>query len=105
MPLQAPLLDTTSFEQLLAEARRRIPGHTPEWTNFAGESDPGITIVELFAFLTDSLLYRANRVPERNYIKYLQLLGIPLQPAAAARGIATIGNERGPAAPLPLDRG
>jgi hypothetical protein len=105
MPLQAPLLDTTGFEQLLAEAKRRIPVHTPEWTNFAGESDPGITIVELFAFLTDSLLYRANRVPERNYIKYLQLLGIPLQPAAAAHGIATIGNERGPTAPLPLDRG
>ncbi len=105
MPLQAPLLDTTGFEQLLAEAKRRIPVHTPEWTNFAGESDPGITIVELFAFLTDSLLYRANRVPERNYIKYLQLLGVPLQPAAAARGIATIGNERGPTAPLPLDRG
>jgi hypothetical protein len=105
MPLLAPLLDTTNFEQLLAEAKHRIPVHTPEWTNFAGESDPGITIVELFAFLTDNLLYRANRIPERNYIKYLQLLGIPLQPAAAARGIVTIGNERGPTTPLPLERG
>jgi len=105
MPLQAPLLDTTGYEQLLTEAKRRIPVHTPEWTNFAGASDPGITIVELFAFLADSMLYRANRVPERNYVKYLQLLGIPLQPAAAAHGIAMIGNERGPAAPLPLDQG
>jgi predicted phage baseplate assembly protein len=105
MPLQLPVLDDRNFEQLLAEAKRRIPVHTPEWTNFAGESDPGITLVELFAFLTDNLLYRANRIPERNRLKFLQLLGIPLQPAAAARGIVTIRNERGPVAALPLDRG
>lgn len=105
MPLQLPLLDTTDFEGLLAEAKRRIPVHTPEWTNFAGESDPGITLVELFAFLADNVIYRANRIPERNRLKFLQLLGIPLQPAAAAQGIVTIQNERGPVAALPLDRG
>lgn len=105
MPLQLPLLDDTNFERLLDEARRRIPVHTPEWTNFASESDPGITIVQLYAFLADNLLYRANRIPERNRLKFLQLLGIPLQPAAAARGLVTIQNERAPVAPLPLDRG
>lgn len=105
MPLQLPLLDDTNFESLLAEAKRRIPVHTPEWTNFAGESDPGITIVELFAFLADNVIYRANRIPERNRLKFLQLLGIPLQPAAAAHGIVTIQNERGPVEVLPLDRG
>lgn len=105
MALELPVLDDRSFDQLLAEARRRIPVHTPEWTNFEGESDPGITLVELFAFLTDNLLYRANRVPELNRLKFLQLLGIPLQPAAAAQGVITITNERGPVEPLPLDRG
>src|SRR5688572_26302317 len=105
MPLELPVLDDRTFDQLLAEARRRIPVHTPEWTNFDGESDPGITLVELFAFLTDNLLYRANRVPELNRLKFLQLLGIPLQPAAAAQGIIAIKNERGPVEPLPLDRG
>jgi hypothetical protein len=105
MALQLPTLDDRTFEQLLEEARRRIPVHTPEWTNFRGESDPGITIVQLFAFLTESLLYRANRIPERNRLKFLQLLGIALQPATPAEGIITIRNERGPITPLPLDRG
>jgi hypothetical protein len=105
MPLQLPVLDDRSFEQLLAEAKRRIPSHTPEWTNFELESDPGITIVQLFAFLTDALLYRANRVPERNRLKFLQLLGVPLLPAAAAEGVIQVRNERGPVGPLLLDSG
>jgi len=105
MPLQLPTLDDRNFEQLLLEAQARIPGYTPEWTNHGIESDPGITIVELFAFLTESFLYRLNRFPERNRLKFLQLLGIPLQPAAAADGIIVIHNERGPVQALPLDRG
>lgn len=105
MPLQLPTLDDRNFEQLLLEAQARIPSYTPEWTNHGIESDPGITIVELFAFLTESFLYRLNRFPERNRLKFLQLLGIPLQPAAAADGIIVIHNERGPVQALPLDKG
>jgi hypothetical protein len=105
MPLILPSLDDSNFEQLLTETKRRIQVHTPEWTNFELESDPGITLVELFAFLTDSLIYRANRIPERNRLKFLQLLGVPLQPPAAADGLVAILNERGPLAPLPLNPG
>lgn len=105
MPLNVPQLDDRSFDQLLLEAQRRIPSFTPEWTNFGIDSDPGITIVELFAFLTENLLYRANRIPERDRLKFLQLLGIPMQPAAAAGGIITMRNERGPLHALPLNRG
>src|SRR5258708_4473741 len=105
MPLQVPTLDDRSFEQLLAEAKRRIPVHTPERTNFEGESDPGITIVQLFAFITEALIYRANRVPELNRLKFLQLLDVPLQPAAAAAGIVAVTPDRGPVTALPLDAG
>ncbi|SEQ07112.1 putative baseplate assembly protein [Nitrosomonas ureae] len=105
MPLQLPELDDRNFEQLLEEAKRRIPTFTPEWTNFGGDSDPGITLVQLFAFLTDTLLYRANRIPELNRLKFLQLLRVPLQPAAAANGIITIAYDRGPLVALPIDRG
>lgn len=104
MPLSLPVLDDRTFEQLLDEAKRRIPVHTPEWTNFQVESDPGVTIVQLFASLVDSLLYRANRIPERNRLKFLQLLGIPLRPPAAAEGLVTIRNDRAPIEPLVLDR-
>jgi hypothetical protein len=104
MPLQIPTLDDRSFEQIVAEARARIPVHTPEWTNF-NESDPGITLVQLFAFMTENLLYRSNRVPELNRRKFLTLLGVPMRPAAPARGLAVILNERGPARPWPMPAG
>jgi hypothetical protein len=93
-PLPAPQLDTRSYQQLVDEALARIPVHTPEWTNF-NRSDPGVTLVELFAFLTESVLYRANQVPERNRRAFLSLLGVPLQPASSAQGLVTIDNERG----------
>ncbi len=83
MPLEAPQLDTRKFEDLLHEAQLRIPRYTPDWTDF-NDSDPGITLVQLFAWLTEMMLYQMNRVPERNYIKFLQMLGLELQPAQAA---------------------
>src|SRR6266542_5594112 len=95
MPLPSPSLDTRRYQDLVDEALARIPVHTPEWTNF-NKGDPGITLVELFAFLTEHLLYRANKIPERNRRKFLSLLGVPLQPATAARWVGTFSNERGP---------
>ncbi|HUN41666.1 MAG TPA: putative baseplate assembly protein [Acetobacteraceae bacterium] len=90
---------------MLAAATARIPSFTPEWTNYGLEGDPGLTLIELFAFLTDSLLYRANRYPETNRLKFLQLLGVPLRPAAAATGIVRISNDSGPMQALALEQG
>lgn len=104
MPIRPPALDARSFEQLRDEVLARIPVHTPEWTNF-NASDPGVTLLELFAFLTESLLYRANQIPERNRLKFLQLLGVPLSPAQAATGIVQVGNARGPLAVAGLATG
>jgi hypothetical protein len=94
MPITAPNLDNRRFQDLRDDALARIPVHTPEWTNF-NRSDPGVTLVEVFAFLTENLLYRANQIPERNRLKFLQLLGVRLQPASAARGLVTIDNPKG----------
>lgn len=102
MPLQVPNLDDRRYQQLLDEAVARIPVHTPEWTNF-NHSDPGFTLVQVFAFLTENLLYRANRVPELNRKRFLQLLGVPLQPAASAEGLLSIANERGPLKTITLN--
>lgn len=95
MPLQIPTLDDRRYQQLLDEALARIPVHTPEWTNF-NKSDPGVTLIEIFAFLTENLLYRSNQIPERNRRKFLQLLGIGLQPASSSRGLVAFSNDRGP---------
>jgi len=66
-----------------------IPAHTPEWT-IQQEGDPGRTLIELFAWLADSVLYRANLIPERQRLVFLKLLGMGLQPAAAATGMLSI---------------
>jgi predicted phage baseplate assembly protein len=88
MPLQAPNLDDRTFADIYAEALTLIPRYTPEWTDF-NDSDPGITLAQLFAWMTDLLIYRLNQVPERNYIKFLQLLGIEQRPATPARADIT----------------
>jgi hypothetical protein len=84
MPLQAPNLDDRTFEQLVAEARARIPRYTPEWTNF-NEADPGMTLVKLHAWLTETILFRLNKLPDLNYIKFLNLLNVKPRPALAAQ--------------------
>ncbi|WP_257237109.1 putative baseplate assembly protein [Nostoc sp. 'Peltigera malacea cyanobiont' DB3992] len=77
-------LDDRTFDDLVEECIMRIPRYCPEWTDH-NLSDPGITLVELFAWLTDQMLLRFNQVPRKNYVAFLELLGIRLQPPAPAR--------------------
>jgi hypothetical protein len=103
MPLKMPTLDDRKYQDILREALARIPVHTREWTNF-NESDPGVTIIEVFSFLAENLYYRANLIPERNRIKFLSLLGIHLLPGSASEGIVTFSNDRGPLETITLNR-
>ena len=93
MAIDAPTLDDRSFEQLYDEARSLIPRYTPEWTDH-NDVDPGATMLQLHAWFTEQLLYRLNQVPERNYRKFLQLLGIDVKPAAPARVDVTFTTAR-----------
>ncbi|TVQ17821.1 MAG: hypothetical protein EA367_16615 [Leptolyngbya sp. DLM2.Bin15] len=104
MAIHVPSLDDRAYADILRDALARIPVHNPEWTNF-NDSDPGVTILQLFAFMTESILYRANQIPERNRLKFLQLLGIPVAAATAAQGFVTLTNDRGPLDALPLQPG
>ncbi len=88
MVLPAPNLDDRTFRQLVEEAKQRIPRFTPEWTDF-NESDPGMTLIQLHAWLTETILYRLNQVPDLNYIKFLNLLNVQPRPAQAARAELT----------------
>jgi predicted phage baseplate assembly protein len=89
MPLPAPNLDDLRFQRdLVDEARRRIIRYCPEWTDY-NLSDPGITLIELFAWMTEMIVYRLNRVPEKNYVKFLEMMGFQLQPASSARSELT----------------
>ena len=104
MPPVEPKIDKRDYESILNEALARIPVHNPEWTNF-NDSDPGITLVQLFAYMTDKLLYRSNLIPRRSRLKFLTLLGIDLQPAEAARGMVTFTNKRSPQESVQLSSG
>lgn len=104
MPLPEPVFDSRTYRELLDDALARVPVHTPEWTNLS-PSDPGVTLLQLFAFLSESIIYRANRIPARNRQKFLRLLGIPMRPATAARGLVEFSNPNGPLARVTVGAG
>ncbi|AOY79957.1 MAG: hypothetical protein F6K63_30720 [Moorea sp. SIO1G6] len=76
MPIELPNLDDRTYDDLVQEALGMIPSYAPQWTNH-NPSDPGITVIELFAYLTEMVLYRQNRVTEANMRMFLQLLNGP----------------------------
>ena len=84
MTIPSPDLDDRSFQDIVDEAKRLIPKYCPAWTNH-NLSDPGIALIELFAWMTEMTLYRLNQVPDRLYAKFLELIGIDLFPASPAR--------------------
>jgi predicted phage baseplate assembly protein len=77
-------LDDRRFQDLVSEARRRIARACPEWSEH-NVSDPGITLIELFAWMTEMTIYRLNRVPDKLHVQLLQLLGIRLDGPSAAQ--------------------
>jgi predicted phage baseplate assembly protein len=88
MALPAPNLDDRRFQELVDDAKRFVQQRCPEWTDH-NVSDPGVTLIELFASMTDQLLYRLNRVPDKNYVRFLDLIGVRLFPPTAARAELT----------------
>ncbi|WP_326698797.1 putative baseplate assembly protein [Streptomyces sp. NBC_01754] len=84
MTLPSPHLDDRRFQGLVDEAKRRVQQRCPEWTDH-NVSDPGVTLIEAFAGMVDQLVYRVNRVPEKSYLTFLDLIGVRLHPPTAAR--------------------
>jgi predicted phage baseplate assembly protein len=104
MPLEnaLPRIDDRNYDSLIAEVRTRIARYTPEWAPVwtdVNDNDPGITLAQLFAWLAEMLAYRMNLVPELNYIKFLQLIGIELHAAEPARAEVTFPVQSGFAEP------
>ncbi|HZT67020.1 MAG TPA: putative baseplate assembly protein [Acidimicrobiales bacterium] len=83
MALQVPNLDDRKFQDLVDDAKRLVQQRCPEWTDH-NVSDPGVTLIETFAYMVDQLIYRLNRVPDRNFVKFLDLIGVKLFPPTPA---------------------
>ena len=88
MALPCPDLDDRHFQDLVDDAKRFVQQRCPEWTDH-NVSDPGVTLIELFATMVDQIVYRLNRVPDRHYVKFLELLGLQLLPPCDARADVT----------------
>src|SRR5437868_6060192 len=86
--IPAPQLDDRTYADIVAEAMRLIPRYCPEWTNH-NPSDPGITVLELTAWMTELILYRLNRVPEKTYLAFLNMIGIRLRSPQPAHALIT----------------
>lgn len=83
MSLPSINLDDRDFVQLVQEAHERIKQKCPGWTD-RSPSDPGMMLIDVFAYLTEVMIYRLNRLPEKAYIEFLRLMGVQLQPPTAA---------------------
>jgi hypothetical protein len=84
MALTSPNLDDRTFEQLLDDARRHVQRACPSWTDLS-PGDPGMVLLELFAFLTETMIYRLNRLPDKAYVEFLRLMGVKVHPPGGAR--------------------
>lgn len=83
MALEAPNLDDRRFQEIVNDAKGLITRYCPEWTNH-NLSDPGVALIELFAWMTELTLFRINQIPDRMQVKFLELMGIePFGPTAA----------------------
>jgi hypothetical protein len=99
MSLPLPTLDSRNFDQLVAEGEAQISRLSPSWTNY-NASDPGVTLLELFAWLSEQNLYRTDRVNDEMARAFLRLVDIELAPAGVAWTVALLATS-GAAVALP----
>ena len=98
-------LDDRRFQDLVSEARLQINRACPEWTEH-NVSDPGITLIELFAWMTEMTIYRLNRVPDKLHVALLELLGIQLDGAErGAHAACASGSPSAPEEPVEIPGG
>ena len=103
MPLPLPDLDTRTWADLVQEGEALIPRYAPSWTDH-NVHDPGITLLELFAWLVEQDIYRVNRIPDRHRLKFLSLIGFAPRAPKPAKTVLAFAPPLG-TANLPLSAG
>jgi hypothetical protein len=81
--------DEAAYRDFAEGLRERVAAYAPEWTG-SNDNDPGLALIELFAFLTESLLYRTNLIPQRGHASAIRLAQSALMlagPSKAPRGV------------------
>ena len=94
MGLDIPSLDDRTYEELREAAVKRIPAHAPEWTDHNAH-DPGITILELLAWVVERDGYRLDRITDDHWRRYLALVGVTPRPPTPASVELVVPNDAG----------
>jgi len=89
-----PNLDDRRWADLVDEGRALIPVYAPEWTDH-NVHDPGITLIELFAWIAEMDIYQLNRIADEHKLKFLELVGVLPEPPRAARGVVSFSLKPG----------
>ncbi len=100
MPIPLPNLDDRRWVDLIEQGRALVPLYSPEWTDH-NASDPGITLMELFAWVAEMDVYRLNRVTNRQRRRLLHLMDIRPEPPRPSTVVVELGIATGPG-PVPL---
>lgn len=86
-------LDQENFEEIVEEGRSMISAIYPQWTDY-NYSDPGITILEMFAWLKEMQQFSMDQVTDAQRMKFLKLLGQRPRMAVPARTMVELKGER-----------
>ncbi|MBM3237387.1 putative baseplate assembly protein [Candidatus Poribacteria bacterium] len=80
MLIAPPKIDKRDFQKLLEEAKQIAPFYVPEW-NAASADDSGVALLKIFFHILQEVMHRLNEVPEKNFIAFLDMLGVKQVPA------------------------
>jgi predicted phage baseplate assembly protein len=94
MPLLLPNLDDRTWSDLVAEATSLIPVYGPQWTD-QNYSDPGVTLIELCAWIAEMDIYQLNQISDRERLKFLALVGIVPKPPIPAHVVLSLSLKSG----------
>jgi hypothetical protein len=84
MKTRPPKIDERTFSDLMDTIRGIVPHYTPEWKN-TNDQDPGVALLKIFTHITENIIHRFNQVPHKNFVAFLDMLGIQLLPAQPSR--------------------
>ncbi|MGC5328270.1 putative baseplate assembly protein [Brevibacillus sp. SYSU BS000544] len=102
--MSAPKIDKRDAEAILKQIRELVPFYTPEW-KASEKSDSGVALLRIFTHMIAGVIGRLNQVPDKNFIAFLNMLGLKLLPAIEARAPVTFHLSIGAPEPVLIPEG
>ncbi|HEV2860987.1 MAG TPA: putative baseplate assembly protein [Pyrinomonadaceae bacterium] len=104
MKLATPKIDKRTFKDLLRQSQALAPFYTPEWAT-GQRGEPGQALLNIYLHLQEQVLSRLNRVPDKNFVVFLDMMGLKLLPAQSAQARVSFTLATGAAEHVLVPRG